>query len=164
MSAMKKLVCVLLCCLLLPAAVFAEEPAETAAENTAAEPSLMDRVLGVISDGRDLGRMYADDLSDLLGIEPEDYTDFVYLSDYNALTGREVILLLAADGDAADRVEEMLGMYLEGRLKETRNYLPEAYKLLSAAEVVRSGLVLVLVVGENSGEETAQLLALVAEE
>ena len=147
------LVCALLCCALLPLAAFAEEAAEEPAA-----PTLLERVRSVAEDGADLIRMTADDLLDLMGIEEEDVADFAYLADRNALSGRELIVIVAADEEAADRVEEMLNNYLTSRLKETRNYLPEAYRQLSAAEVRRSGLTLVLAVGDRAQEETEQLL------
>ena len=47
---------------------------------------------------------------------------------------REILVLRAADAEAAQRVRDRVEAYLERRRKETNNYLPEAYKLLMAAK------------------------------
>ncbi|MBQ8162136.1 MAG: DUF4358 domain-containing protein [Clostridia bacterium] len=110
-----------------------------------------------LSDRDQLVQLYRDDLTDVIGIEKSDYTESVYLGTED-LSGREVIVLRAADADAAGRIEERLGNYLLQRQKETRNYLPEAYQLLSGAKVSRSGLTVALIVGEHAEEETAAFL------
>ena len=110
-------------------------------EEIAAE-TLMDRVLLLVEDAEDLVAMDGDDLFDIIGIDPEDCEEFVYLADADALSGRELIIVIAKDADAADTAEELLQLYLESRLRETRNYLPEAYQALSEAEVVRQDLFL----------------------
>ncbi len=150
---LKALSTLFLCCLLLPFFSFARS------SEAPEEGSLTARVLPLLSDAEELITMTGDDLSDLMGIEPEEYVDFAFFSARNALAGREVILLLAADEEAAEQIGIKLGTYLEDRRIETRNYLPEAYKLLSEAEVVREGCLVLLVTGENAAEEVRLLLA-----
>ena len=58
-----------------------------------------------------------------------------------------------------ERVAALLQNYLEGRRTETKNYLPEAYSLLSEAEVVREGCLVMLVIGEQADEEIRLLTA-----
>ena len=139
-------------------ACFAE--AESTAE--AAPATLLDRALLVAEDRDQLIILTEDDLLDLIGIEYEDYTDFAYLVALDALTGRELIALQAADEEAAARIVELLQGYLAQRLHETQNYLPDVYRLLSKAEVKQNDLLIVLslaapVEGEDdlllSGEE-----------
>ncbi len=121
--------------------------------------SLKDRVLRLAGDAADLVEMDGDDLYDIIGIDPEDCEDFVYLAASDALSGRELIVILAADEAAADLAEEMLGRYLESRLRETRNYLPEAYQALTEAEVVREGLTVILSVAAPQADEAQLLLS-----
>ena len=120
--------------------------------------SLQERVMNVAEDSDSLIRMSGDDLSDLIGIGPEDYTGFVYLADKDALSGRELIVLRAADEDAAERVARQLERYREQRLKETRNYLPEAYRRVDASEVKQNGLTVVLSIAAPNPEEADLLL------
>ena len=127
--------------------------------NAEEEIPLSERVRALLSDGEALVVLYPDDLEDLTGIGEEDCVDFAYLASRNPLSGREVIVLLAADGEAADRVEKLLQDYLESRRHETRNYLPEAYALLNRAEVTRTGLWVLLVIGGNAEEEIPLLTA-----
>ena len=49
--------------------------------------------------------------------------------------------------------------YLEMRRKETRNYLPEAYQLLTQAKVETKGLTAALISGAGAAEETKAILA-----
>ena len=142
------LAAVLAVCLLVPMLAAGEMTAST--EEAAA---LSDRVRAVIADADDMIELYEEDLSELMGIEQEDYEDFVYLAPMNPLSGREVIVLLAVDDEAAERIEGLLRKYLEGRRTEMKNYEPEAFKLLSETDVVRADRLVLLVVGENAAEE-----------
>ena len=120
--------------------------------------TLMDRVLLLVEDATDLVVMGDDDLFDLIGIDPADCEDYVYLASADAISGRELIVVIAKDDDAADLAEEMLQAYLESRLRETRNYFPEAYQALTEAEVVRQDRVLILSVAAPSADEAQILL------
>lgn len=150
---MKKLILPLLALLLACLAMTASAESAEAAPET-----LLDRVNRIAEDSADLIVMTEDDLYDLIGIAPEDCADFAYLADYDALSGRELIAVRAADGDAAERVAELLNHYLELRMRETRNYLPEAYRSLSEAKVRREGLLVVLSIAAPNPEEAALLL------
>ena len=67
----------------------------------------MDRVLRVAEDSSDLIRMDEDELYDVIGIAPEDYSDYAYLADYDALSGRELVLVRAVDEEAAERISTL---------------------------------------------------------
>ena len=144
----------LICLLLLSSLMVSAAPAESAEA-----VGLRERLLAVAADAEDLVSLYEEDLSELMGIEPEDYEDFAYLASRDALSGREMIAVLAVDDEAADRVEEQLQFYLDGRRTETQNYLPDAYALLCAAEVIRQDRLVLLVIGENAAEEIEMLTA-----
>ena len=62
-----------------------------------ASETLMDRVLRVAEDSSDLIRMDEDELYYVIGIAPEDYSDYAYLADYDALSGLELVLVRAVD-------------------------------------------------------------------
>ena len=145
------LLTLLLACLAMAACAESAEPAEIPG-------TLLERVSRVAEDNEHLAVLTAEDLYDLVGVPPVDYEDFAYLADYDALSGRELIIVRAVDEEAALRVEEMLSQYLELRMRETRNYLPEAYKALSEAEVIREELLTVLSIAAPDPEEASLLL------
>lgn len=98
------------------------------------------------------------DLEDVIGIDPADFKEAVYLQD-EGMGGNEALVLRAQDEKAAERIVSMLEGYLEQRRKETRNYVPEAYQLLEKAKVERKNLTVALISGEKAAEESAALLA-----
>ena len=102
--------------------------------------------------------MDEDELYDVIGIAPEDYSDYAYLADYDALSGRELIIVRATDQEAAERISALLSQYLDHRLKATRNYLPDVYRALSEATVLQEDLLLVLSVAPPDPEEASLLL------
>ena len=134
------------CLVLLPS--YAEKAAET----------LLDRALRVAEDSDNLIRMDEDELYDVVGIAPEDYSDYAYLADYDALSGRELVLVRAVDEEAAERIFSQLSLYLEHRLKATRNYLPDVFRFLSEAGIRQRDLLLVLSVAPPDPEEAIKLL------
>ena len=148
---MKKiLTLVLLFCFVTSAALCA-----CAAENS--EP-LLDKALRVSEDGGDLIAMPEDDLIDIIGIEPEYYTDFAYLASKDTSNGREIIVVRAADEKAAKLVVELLEDYRENRIRCTRNYYAEAYRALSESEVLQEDLLIVLSIGAPDPREPDLLL------
>ena len=136
----------------------AEEPEQPAEASAPAGASLQERVEAAAKDAADLSPFFADDLTDMAGIEPGDYTDFVFLQG-EVTEGREILVLRAADEAAADRLAAQMQKYLERRREENRNYAPKAYQALSEAEVARKGLLLVMISGGDAAGETAMLLA-----
>ena len=138
----------------------AEKSADQAVGKPAAKPDpLRNRVWATLADRADLIRKNPDDLSVLSGIDQDYYTDYAWFVSRDALSGREVIVLTARDEEAAERIEALLRRYLNRRLAETRDNLPEAHALLSGAEIVRDQLLVMLVSGENAEEEVQLLTA-----
>ena len=88
----------------------------------------------------------ADDLYDMIGISPDDYTEAVFFKDKDTLSGREIIMVRAKDAAASRSINEALERYLSQRKEETRNYLPNAYRLLCDAAVQASGLTVSLII------------------
>lgn len=87
-----------------------------------------------------------EDLYDLTGISPDDYTEAVFLKDSDTLSGRELIMVRAKDEKTFGMIKEVLEQYLSQRKEETRNYLPHAYRLLNDARVEGTGLTVSLIV------------------
>ena len=129
-----------------------------AATEEAAGKTLRELAEEAIKDAGDLAPFDADDLAEMAGIRPEDYTDFVFLQG-DVMEGREVLALRAKDDAAAEKLAEKMEKYLERRRNENRNYAPKAYQALSDARVERKGLTLVMISGGEAGTETAVLLA-----
>lgn len=155
---MKRTLSLLLTLLLICLAMAACAESAESADSAQVPDTLLERVSRVAEDNEHLAVLTAEDLYDLVGVPPVDYEDFAYLADYDALSGRELIIVRAVDEEAAQRVEEMLSQYLELRMRETRNYLPEAYKALSEAEVIREELLTVLSIAAPDPGEASLLL------
>ena len=128
------------------------------AEDT--QETLMDKAVRIAEDGDDLIRQSEDDVYDGLGIEPEDYTDWAYLSGKESLLGRELLAFRAVDDNAAERIVELLEGYRQYHMEMTRNYPDQAekYRALSEAEVKRKGLMVVLSVDAPDPAEAELLL------
>lgn len=131
---------------------------EKSAEKPAALP-LREAVEKALTDKEDLVAYTADDLTDLMGILPEDYTEALFLVGSDSLSGREIVAVRAKDASSLKKITEALNTYLSQRQEETRNYLPDAYKLQSQAKVENKNLTAVLIVGAHSAEETKAFLA-----
>ena len=141
----------------LPALLILCLAAGAAGEEETAE-TLAEKAVRVAADGEDLIRMGAEDLYDIVGIEEGTYTDFAYLADYDALSGREIILVCAVDEEAAEEIGELLNLYRETRMKNARNYQPEVYRAWEETEVFRSGLLVGLCAGAADPLEEQRLL------
>ena len=128
------------------------------AEDT--QETLMDKAVRIAEDGDDLIRQSEDDVYDGLGIEPEDYTDWAYLSGKESLLGRELLAFRAVDDNAAERIVELLEGYRQYHMEMTRNYPDQAekYRALSEAEVKQAGLLIVLSVDAPDPAEAELLL------
>jgi len=123
-----------------------------------AEDTLLEKATRIAQDGETLIRMSEEDLYDIVGIEPDEYTDFAYLADMDALSGREIILLRAADEDCAQEIVAKLNEYREQRMHSTRNYLPEVFRCLSETEVLQNDLLIGLSVASANPQEINLLL------
>ena len=144
----KRIFCLLLVICLAVITACAEETAET----------LLEKALRITEDSEQLIQLDEEELTDVVGIDPEYYTDYVYLAGKDTSLGRELILLRATDVDAAKTVAEYLEEYRGQRLRCTRNYYPEAYRALSESEVMQEDLLIVLSIGAPDPKEPDLLL------
>ena len=76
-----------------------------AATEEAAGKTLRELAEEAIKDAGSLAPFDADDLAEMAGIQPEDYTDFVFLQG-DVMEGREVLALRAKDDAAAEKLAE----------------------------------------------------------
>ncbi len=120
---------------------------------------LKEAVENAVRDKDSLVAYTAEDLSDILGIMPEDYTEALFLMGSDSLSGREVIAVRAKDSAGLQKAKKAMENYLAQRKEETRNYLPDAYKLQSDARVETKNLTAVLFIGPNAAEESRAFLA-----
>lgn len=155
---MKKHVCCLLALLLIGLILSGCQNSAENAPKAAALP-LREAVEKALTDKEGLVAYTADDLTDLMGILPEDCTEAVFLVGSDSLSGREIIAARAKDASSLKKITEALNNYLAQRQQETRNYLPDAYKLQTQAKVETKNLTAVLIVGAHSAEETKAFLA-----
>ena len=136
----------------------ASEPEEGEQKENAGPRTLAERIETIAADAADLVPFTADELTDITGIVPEDYTDFVFLQG-DGMDGREILAVTAKDKEAGNRIEEQMQNYLQRRRDENRNYAPAAYQLLAQASVVRRDLTLAMISGADAAAETEKLLA-----
>ena len=131
---------------------------EKSPEKTAPLP-LREAVEKALTDKDSLVAYTADDLTDLMGILPEDYTEALFLVGSDSLSGREIVAVRAKDASTLKKTVDALQNYLSQRMEETRNYLPDAYKLQTQAKVESKNLTAVLIVDAYSAAETKAFLA-----
>ena len=154
---MKKILLALLAVMMLLALTSCGNKPEEKAASTLETP-LLDLVTSVVPGTAEMANLPLMDLEDIIGIESSEYTEAVYLQS-TALEGGEAVVVRAVNGEAAEGVAAMLDNYLQRRMEETQNYVPEAYKLLKETSVQRKNNTVALIVTEKAAEVTTKLLA-----
>ena len=79
------------------------------------------------SDVADLNRFY--------GIAAEDVKDFAGGINNSGVNQEEIVMVLAADASAAERISTALNNRYDSKLNETKNYNPEQYAILEKCSV-----------------------------
>lgn len=154
---MKKILLALLAVMMLFALTACGNKPEEKAASTLETP-LLDLVTSAVPGTAEMANLPLMDLEDIIGIESSEYTEAVYLQS-TALEGGEAVVVRAVNGEAAEGVAAMLDNYLQRRMEETQNYVPEAYKLLKETSVQRKNNTVALIVTEKAAEVTTKLLA-----
>ncbi len=150
---MKKLIAVLMALALCLVSALAEEEA----------PTLLERVCDALPAAAEMEELFVEEeLSDVLGIEPEEYVEAIYLADSDAMSGRELLLIVCLE-DNAESIAERVEAYRLRREKETVSYNPAAYKLIHEAETVVEGNVVLLITIEDSKAAVEAVTALFTE-
>ena len=154
---MKKILLALLAVMMLLALTSCGNKPEEKAASTLEMP-LLDLVTSAVPGTAEMANLPLMDLEDIIGIESSEYTEAVYLQS-TALEGGEAVVVRAVNGEAAEGVAAMLDNYLQRRMEETQNYVPETYKLLKETSVQRKNNTVALIVTEKAAEVTTKLLA-----
>ena len=154
---MKKILLALLAVMMLLALTSCGNKPEEKAASTLETP-LLDLVTSVVPGTAEMANLPLMDLEDIIGIESSEYTEAVYLQSTD-LEGGEAVVVRAVNGEAAEGVAAMLDNYLQRRMEETQNYVPETYKLLKETSVQRKNNTVALIVTEKAAEVTTKLLA-----
>ena len=154
---MKKILLALLAVVMLFALTSCGNKPEEKAASTLETP-LLDLVTSAVPGTAEMANLPLMDLEDIIGIESSEYTEAVYLQS-TALEGGEAVVVRAVNGEAAEGVAAMLDNYLQRRMEETQNYVPETYKLLKETSVQRKNNTVALIVTEKAAEVTTKLLA-----
>ena len=154
---MKKILLALLAVMMLFALTSCGNKPEEKAASTLEMP-LLDLVTSAVPGTAEMANLPLMDLEDIIGIESSEYTEAVYLQS-TALEGGEAVVVRAVNGEAAEGVAAMLDNYLQRRMEETQNYVPETYKLLKETSVQRKNNTVALIVTEKAAEVTTKLLA-----
>lgn len=90
-----------------------------------------------------------DDLS-RYGIKAEDVKEFAGGVNKSGVNQEEIIMVLATDGDAAERIEKSLNNRLESKKNETKNYNPEQYAIMEDCTVDTDNNYVSLFISENA--------------
>ena len=98
---------------------------------------------------------------DIVGVAPDDYTEFVYRTGENGigLVAREIILVRAKDSDAVKRIAGALAHYRERRQTETRTYAPDIFTMIEKSAVSVKNLTAALIISGDSPAETKKFLS-----
>ena len=150
---MKKLLCALtaLCMLLLCAC--SAQPTVVKEINVNELMSTM-LTFSRIEDG--MLELTQDELLELYGIRSEDVKQFAAQICINSLQADEIVLIEAADAEAAARVKEKLDARYQAKLNENRDYLPDEYEKIEKCEVRMDGnFVSLIVVPDAEGAAAA---------
>ena len=99
------------------------------------------------SDAADLNRFY--------GIAAEDVKEFAGGVNNSGVDQEEIVMILAADSDAADRIKTALENRLQSKLNETKNYNPEQYAIVEKSSVDVDNLYVSLFISEHSAQMKA---------
>ena len=106
----------------------------------------------VISESIELPEMVEfpqDELSEYIGIEPDEYLSAVSFSCLDALRPDEIIIVQAINENAAAEVYKKLKARLEYKRKSAINYLPENIPIIDKAVIRQDGLTVSMLVSDN---------------
>lgn len=84
------------------------------------------------------------------GIKAEDVKEFAGGVNKSGVNQEEIIMVLATDGDAAERIEKSLNNRLESKKNETKNYNPEQYAIMEDCTVDTDNNYVSLFISENA--------------
>ena len=93
----------------------------------------------------------ASDLNRFYGIDEKDVKEFAGGINNSGVDMEEIVMVLATNKDAADRISEALNNRHESKMNETKNYNPEQYVIVENATVDVDGNYVSMFISEDSG-------------
>ena len=122
---------------------------------------LADAAKKAFADFDQLTEYDGEELYDIVGVAPDDYTEFVYRTGENGigLVAREIIIVRAKDSDALKRITGVLAHYRERRQTETRTYAPDIFTMIEKSAVSVKDLTAALIISGDSPAETKKFLS-----
>lgn len=101
-------------------------------------------------DAEAMQEISADDLTAFYGIETADVKQFAAEINGTGIKADEIVLIEAADADAADRVKEKLEARYESKKSETEKYLPDEYAVILKCSVDVIGNYVTMIVAPDA--------------
>lgn len=95
-----------------------------------------------------------EDLDRFYGVAAEDVAEFAGGVNNSGVNQEEIVLIKAADSDAAQRVSAALTNRLNAKLNETKSYNPEQYAVVEQCAVEVNDLYVSLIISENAAQMT----------
>lgn len=92
----------------------------------------------------------ADKAELLLGVSAEDCVQAVTAICQVSIQADEIWLVEAKDADAAGRVAELAQNRIDQKSAELENYLPEQFKVVQDARLIRNGNIVVLIISPQA--------------
>ena len=90
------------------------------------------------------------DMLDFYGIKAEDMEQFAAAITSTGISAKEIVLVKAADEDAAERVREQLDKRVSNRMAEFENYLPDQFDIVAHhSRVSRDGVYVSLIISSE---------------
>lgn len=90
-----------------------------------------------------------EELRDIIGIEPDDYTDYAAYQSSWGMSPDEIIIVRAVDESKAKDIEETLKSRVEHKRKSSEVYLTENLPIIDDAVVQRDGTTVTMLIAEN---------------
>ena len=90
------------------------------------------------------------DMLDFYGIRAEDMEQFAAAVTSTGISAKEIVLVKAADEEAARRVQERLDKRVANRMAEFKNYLPDQFDIVANhSRVSRDGVYVSLIISSE---------------
>lgn len=104
--------------------------------------------------GDEMMTLTADDMLNMYGIAAEDCKQFAAAINTTGIKCDEIVLVEAANADAAARVKTALDNRYQAKLNETENYLPDEYAIIKTCSVTANGNLVSMIVAPNAADLT----------
>ncbi len=150
---MKRILCIALALALALMSACSQQPAPAKEVDLNAVMTALSSAFG-LEDG--MMSLTQDDLLEMYGIESADVKQFSARIPLESLLADEIVLIEAADAQAASRVKEKLEARYQAKLNENKDYLPEEYAKVQKCKVAVTGNFVSMIIFANADEVVAE--------